>query len=97
MVGQERVAFFYTNVTSRAEEAKSAETILRWLLKQLAIQGDTALLQPVVAKYEEVQNVSSLGKEDCISLLASILVLGLYLLLLLHPLLVLATNQFLLP
>lgn len=70
---QERVAFFYTNSTGRAEETKSAETTLRSLLKQLAIQGERALLQPVVAKYEELRDVSSLCKEDCISLLTGII------------------------
>lgn len=70
---QERVAFFCTNGTSRAEEAKSAETSLRSLVKQLAIQGERALLQPVVARYDELRNISHLGKDDCIGLLIGII------------------------
>lgn len=69
---QECVASFYTNGTSRAEEAKSAETSLRSLVKQLAIQGERALLQPVVARYDELQNISHLGN-DCIGLLTGII------------------------
>ncbi|KAI9644370.1 hypothetical protein NHQ30_007727 [Ciborinia camelliae] len=71
--GEERVAFFYTNSTSREGETKSAETTLRSLLKQLAIQDNRALLQPVVTKYDELRDVSSLGKEDCIGLLTDII------------------------
>ncbi|PLB53280.1 hypothetical protein P170DRAFT_507961 [Aspergillus steynii IBT 23096] len=70
---QERVAYFYANSTSRVEDTKSAETALRSLLKQLAIQGHRALLQPVVARYDELRDISSLGKEDCISLLTGII------------------------
>lgn len=59
---QERVASFYTNGTSRAEEAKSAEASLRSLVKQLAIQGERALLQPVVARYDELQNIGIISE-----------------------------------
>ncbi|THV48288.1 hypothetical protein BGAL_0257g00050 [Botrytis galanthina] len=70
---QERTAFFYINNTRRVEHTKSAETILRSLLKQLAIQDNELLLQPVVAKYDMLRNISSLHKEDCIMLLTDII------------------------
>ncbi|KAF7932050.1 uncharacterized protein EAE97_009071 [Botrytis byssoidea] len=70
---QERTAFFYINNTRRVEHTKSAETILRSLLKQLAIQDNELLLQPVVAKYDMLRNISSLHKEDCITLLTNII------------------------
>ncbi|KAF7881420.1 hypothetical protein EAF00_011789 [Botryotinia globosa] len=69
---QERTAFFYINNTRRVEHTKSAETILRSLLKQLATQDNELLLQPVVAKYDMLRNISSLQKEDCITLLTNI-------------------------
>ncbi|KAF5875452.1 putative ankyrin repeat protein [Botrytis fragariae] len=71
--GQERTAFFYINNTRRVEHTKSAETILRSLLKQLAIQDNELLLQPVVAKYDKLRDISSLHKEDCITLLTDII------------------------
>ncbi|KAF7923808.1 uncharacterized protein EAE98_007626 [Botrytis deweyae] len=70
---QERTAFFYINNTRRVEHTKSAETILRSLLKQLAIQDNELLLQPVVAKYDMLRDISSLHKEDCITLLTDII------------------------
>ncbi|TEY63686.1 hypothetical protein BOTCAL_0152g00030 [Botryotinia calthae] len=70
---QERTAFFYINNTRRAEHTKSAETILRSLLKQLTIQSNKLLLQPVVTKYDKLRDVSSLHKEDCITLLTDIM------------------------
>ncbi|KAF7952751.1 hypothetical protein EAE96_005979 [Botrytis aclada] len=69
---QERTAFFYINNTRRVEHTKSAETILRSLLKQLTIQNDKLLLQPVVTKYDMLRDISSLHKEDCITLLTDI-------------------------
>ncbi|KAF7917281.1 hypothetical protein EAE99_009292 [Botrytis elliptica] len=70
---QERTAFFYINNTRRAEHTKSSETILRSLLKQLAIQDNELLMQPVVAKYDMLRDISSLHKEDCITLLTNII------------------------
>ncbi|PYI33822.1 hypothetical protein BP00DRAFT_468675 [Aspergillus indologenus CBS 114.80] len=70
---EEHVAYFYANRTTRAEETKSAETALRSLLKQLASQGCKALLQQVVAKYDETHDHSSLSKEDCVDLLRGII------------------------
>ncbi|TGO78695.1 hypothetical protein BELL_0057g00090 [Botrytis elliptica] len=70
---QERTAFFYINNTRRVEHTKSAETILRSLLKQLAIQENELLLQPVVAKYDMLRDISSLHKKDCITLLTDII------------------------
>ncbi|TGO49213.1 hypothetical protein BCON_0217g00140 [Botryotinia convoluta] len=70
---QERTAFFYINNTRRVEHTKSTETILRSLLKQLTIQNNKLLLQPVVTKYDMLRDISSLHKEDCITLLTDII------------------------
>ncbi|KAL3472714.1 hypothetical protein BJX99DRAFT_262032 [Aspergillus californicus] len=70
--GQEHVAFFYIDNANRPGEAKSAGFILNALLKQLTIQGGNGLMQPVVAKYDQLHNSSSLHQEDCIALITSI-------------------------
>ncbi|KAL4875480.1 hypothetical protein BJY04DRAFT_224039 [Aspergillus karnatakaensis] len=70
---EERVAFFYINKTNRAHEAGSVDLVLGSLLKQLTILSPSSLFQPVVAKYEEEHNSSSLRQGVCVSLLKSII------------------------